>query len=305
MSGWIIFSICMAIISLFSISRLVFVNWDIKKMTVQLKDVNEHFGTNELVRTNTHNKNLSLFAEEINRLIRLYKENEFYLENRETQLKEEITNISHDLRTPLTSMKGFTQLLQGEDISPVEKERYMAIIQEKMNILATQIDLFYELSSIDSLDQKLEMNEVLLNEIVEEKMLMFYEDFREKELNIQIDQLKETVVLANQEAVERIIINVIQNVLRYAKSYFHLSLVEEEGFVCFKATNDTTELKKEDIAFIFNRSYRKDASRENGQLGLGLHIVQQLLQKQGGEVTAHIHDDIFVLTLLFYKKDKI
>lgn len=272
-------------------------------MTQQLKGVNEHFGTNELIRTNTHHKKLSQFADQINQLIHLYKENEHYLEKRETQLKEEITNISHDLRTPLTSIKGFSQLLLDENLPISEKEKYMSIIQGKIDILTTQVDLFYELSSIDSLDHKLVMEQLLLNEMIEEKMLMFYQDFRERKLEVIVDHLKETPILANEEAVHRIMINMIQNVLRYAKSYVQITLLEEEKFIRLRAVNDTSELTKEDVSHIFSRSYRKDVSRGDGRLGLGLHIVQQLIQKQGGTVAADVQDDLFTLDILFYKRN--
>lgn len=281
---------------------MIIVRWDIKKMTEQLKGVNEHFGTNELIRTNTHHKGLSQFADEINQLIHLYKENERHLEKREIQLKEEITNISHDLRTPLTSIKGFSQLLLDESLPITEKERYMSIIQGKIDVLTSQVDLFYELSSIDSMDHKLVMEQLLLNEIVEEKMLMFYQDFREKELEVIISPLKETPILANEEAVHRIIINIIQNALRYAKSYVHMTLSEEEQFIRLRVLNDTSELTERDISHIFNRSYRRDMSRGDGRLGLGLHIVQQLIQKQGGKVVADLQGELFMLDILFYKR---
>lgn len=302
MNGWIIFGVGMIILFLISVSRLFVVNWDVKKMTQQLKSVNDHFGTNELVRTNTHHKKLSQFADEINRLIHLYKENERYLDKREMQLKEEITNISHDLRTPLTSIKGFSQLVVDDNLSIDEKKEYMSIIQGKIDLLTVQVDLFYELSSIDSLDHKLMMKQLLLNEIIEEKMLLFYHDFHEKGLDVIVNSVKETPILANEEAVHRILINVIQNALRYAKSYFQITLLEEAEYICLRAMNDTNELTEEDVAHIFSRSYRKDASRGDGRLGIGLHIVQQLIQKQGGKVTANIQNDLFTLEVLFYKR---
>lgn len=302
MNGWMIFGLCMTFLFLLSISRLFFVFWDIKKMTQQLKSVKEHFGTNELIRTNSHHKKLSQFTDEINQLIHLYKENERYLEKREIQLKEEITNISHDLRTPLTSIKGFSELLLAKNLTVAEKEKYLSIIQEKIDLLTTQVDLFYELWAIDSLDHKLAMKQLLLNEIIEEKMIIFYHDFHQKELKVVVDNLNETPILANEEAVHRIIINIIQNALRYAKSYVQVTLFEEENFICLRMINDTSDLTDEDVSRIFSRGYRKDHSRSNGQLGLGLHIVQQLIQKQGGKIVADIEGDKFILDILFYKR---
>lgn len=300
MNGWMIFGICMLVIAILSIYKLLIIRWDMKKMAGQLKDVNEHFGTNELIRTNSHDQLTSEFAKEINKLIHLYKENERYLEKRETELRTEITNISHDLRTPLTSMKGFSQLLL-EGVPDAKRKEYIDIIIGKIDLLTNQVDLFYELASIHSADYKLEMTSLFLNEVIEEKALLFYPDFRKKSLDVQLVNMKESHVIASKEALERVLVNIIQNALRYATSYFHLTLQEEEKYFYLYAENDAEELTEEDIAAIFNRSYRKDPSRSSGQLGLGLHIVKQLMEKQGGEVDAQLKDKKFLLQLKFYK----
>lgn len=302
MNGWMLFSVCVTLLFLASISRLFYIYWDIKKMTQQLKGINDHFGTNELVLTNSHHKRLSQFTTEINRLIHLYKKNERSLERREGQLKEEITNISHDLRTPLTSIKGFSDLLADKELPASTKEEYLMIIQGKIDIIMTQVDLFYELWSIESLDHKMVMEPLMLNEIIEDKMLLFYQEFHERELEVIVEPLRETSIIANEEAVHRIIINMIQNAIKYAESYVRIELLEKDEEICLRMMNDTRDLTKQDVSRVFSRGYRKNQSRGDGHLGLGLHIVEQLMQKQGGSVNAEIEKDRFVLDLLFYKR---
>lgn len=304
MNGWMIFGIGMLVIAVLCIYKLLIIRWDMKKMAGQLKDVNKHFGSNELIRTNSHDQLTSEFAKEINELIHLYKENERYLEKRETQLRTEITNISHDLRTPLTSMKGFSQLLL-EDVPMAERKEYADIILGKIDLLTNQVDLFYELASIHSADYKLAMKPIALNEMIEEKVLLFYSDFQKSALDLQLKNMTEKYILANEEAIGRILVNVIQNALRYATSYFHFTLQEEENHLILYAENDTAELMERDIVQVFNRSYRKDTSRTSGQLGLGLHIVKQLIEKQGGEVTAELDGEKFILQLKFYKPESM
>lgn len=193
-------------------------------------------------------------------------------------------------------MKGFSQLLL-EDVPEVKRKEYVDIILRKIDLLTNQVDFFYELFSIQSADYKLEMTSLALNEVIEEKALLFYPDFRKKSL----------YVIASEEALDRILVNIIQNTLRYATSYVYLRMQEEEKYVYLYAENDVEDLTEEDISLIFNRSYRKDSSRTNGQLGLGLNIVKQLMEKQGGEVTAWLDDKKFVLQLKFYKtvKEKV
>src|SRR5690625_5958652 len=124
-----------------------------------MEEIIENFGTNELVRTNTHSKTLNQFITTINRLIHLFKEDQQHKEKREKELKQEITNISHDLRTPLTSIKGFSELLTDPSLSAEEKEESLSIIQKKIDNLTMMVDLFYELSQMDSSDNQMIMEQ--------------------------------------------------------------------------------------------------------------------------------------------------
>ena len=131
-SSWLI-TIILILLLVILIFRIVTLQWDVRRMTKQLEEINRNFGTNELVRTNTHNKNLTRFAATINQLIHLFKQNQQSAERKEMELKQEITNISHDLRTPLTSVKGFSELLIDPSISEVKKKEFLVIIQKKID----------------------------------------------------------------------------------------------------------------------------------------------------------------------------
>src|SRR5690625_7998130 len=174
-NSWLIITLLIVLLMI-SIGMLLIFYWDIKKMTNQLEEIIENFGTNELVRTNTHSKILNHFITKINRLIQLFKEDQQHKEKGEKELKQEITNISHDLRTPLTSIKGFSELLADPSLTKEEKTEYLTIIQKKIDNLTTMVDLFYDLSQIDSMDNHINMEQQFLDQIVVEAMLMFYED---------------------------------------------------------------------------------------------------------------------------------
>ncbi|WP_243290953.1 HAMP domain-containing sensor histidine kinase [Bacillus sp. FJAT-47783] len=272
-------------------------------MTKQLEEINRNFGTNELVRTNTHNKNLTRFAAKINQLIQLYKQNQQSIEKREIELKQEITNISHDLRTPLTSIKGFSELLTDPSFSEAEREEFLAIIQKKIDNLTMIVDLFYELSQLDSSDMKLIMEKQPLDQTVVETMLMFYDDFEKKKLKVELDEGTVSPVLADNKAIVRIVTNIIQNALTYAKSYLKISFVEEEKYIWLRAVNDVEKINVTELQQIFNRTFRLEPSRTGSQLGLGLHIVQQLVNKQGGKAIANVRENEFIIEVSFRKWD--
>lgn len=284
-----------------NIGMLLLFHWDIKKMTNQLEVIIENFGTNELVRTNTHSKSLIRFAAKINQLIQLFKEDQQYTQRREKELKQEITNISHDLRTPLTSIKGFSELLTDRSLSETEKEEFLAIIQKKIDNLTMMVDLFYELSQIDSADKQLIMEQQFLDQLVVEAMLLFYDDFEKSQLRIHVDEVVLPPIIADKKATNRIVTNIIQNALRYAKSYLTITLIEDEKYVWLRAINDVTEFNRTEINRIFDRTFRLDNSRTAGHLGLGLHIVRQLINKQGGKVVADVHKNEFRIDVAFKK----
>ncbi len=286
-----------------SVSRFLLLQWDVRRMTKQLEEISEHFGTNELLRTNTHNKYLARFADKINQLIILFKQNQQTFEKRELELKQEITNISHDLRTPLTSIKGFSELLSDPALSEEEKKEFLAIIQKKIDNLIMIIDLFYELSQLDSSDKKLIMEQQYLDQIVEETMLMFYEEFENKQLKVDLDENNVSPIFADRKAAVRIVTNIIQNALTYAKSYVTISLTEDDKYIWLRTANDMEETDISELEHIFNRTFRLDSSRTGPQLGLGLHIVQQLVQKQGGQAIANVYENEFIIEVSFQKWD--
>ncbi|WP_339317310.1 HAMP domain-containing sensor histidine kinase [Oceanobacillus sp. FSL W7-1304] len=293
--------ITLMLLLIVNIGMLLLFHWDIKKMTNQLEEIIENFGTNELVRTNTHSKSLIRFATKINQLIQLFKEDQQYTQRREKELKQEITNISHDLRTPLTSIKGFSELLTDRSLSETEKEEFLAIIQKKIDNLTMMVDLFYELSQIDSADKQLIMEQQFLDQLVVEAMLMFYDDFEKSQLRIHVDEVVLPPIIADKKATNRIVTNIIQNALRYAKSYLTITLIEDEKYVWLRAINDVTEFNRTEINRIFDRTFRLDNSRTAGHLGLGLHIVRQLINKQGGKVVADVHKNEFRIDVAFKK----
>lgn len=285
------------------VGKSLVLHWDIKKMTKQLEEIIENFGTNEVVRTNTHNKNLARFAAKINQLIHLFKQDQQRNHTREMNLKREITNISHDLRTPLTSIKGFSELLSNPSLTEAEKDEYLAVVQKKIDNLTNVVDLFYELSQLDSLDKKLVMEKNFLDQIVVEAMLTFYGEFEKKQLQVQIDEHAVSPILADKKATDRIVANIIQNALAYSKSTVTIDLIEDNEYIRLRVTNDVETFNVAELQRIFDRTFRIDSSRTGEQLGLGLHIVQQLIEKQGGNAVADVTGDEFIIEVLFKKWD--
>src|SRR5699024_53315 len=154
---------------------------------------------------------------------------------------------SHDLRTPLTSIKGFSELLTDPSLSEEEKKESLSIIQKKIDNLTMMVDLFYELSQINSSDNQIIMEQQFLDQNVVEAMLMFYDEFQKNQLNIHVDQINLSPILAYLKSTNRIVINIIQNVLRYAKSNVTINLMEQDEYVGLRVINDIDGLDQSEL----------------------------------------------------------
>lgn len=298
--GWLIIILLISMLLVMVGSSLV-LHWDIKKMTKQLEGIIDNFGTNEVVRTNTHNKNLARFAEKINQLIHVFKQDQQHNHTKEINLKREITNISHDLRTPLTSIKGFSELLSNPSVTGAEKDEYLAVVQKKIDNLTNIVDLFYELSQLDSLDKNIVMEKNFLDQMVVEAMLTFYGEFEKKNLQVQINEQTVSPILVDKKTTDRIIVNIIQNALAYSKSYVTIDMIEDKEYIRLQVANDVETFNVVELQRIFERTFRMDPSRTGERIGLGLHIVKQLVDKQGGSVVADVTGEEFILEVSFRK----
>ncbi|GKV69751.1 two-component sensor histidine kinase [Sporosarcina sp. NCCP-2716] len=302
MSGWLIaVVVVLAGLLVAACSWVLVLQVELRKMTRQLDGIISNPGTNERVRTNTQSRPLSRFAAAVNRLIESSKQEQQQSRKAELDLKREITNISHDLRTPLTSIKGFSDLLSSSAVSPDEKAEYLSIVQKKIDHLVGTVDLFFELSQLDSLDSGPVLENVPLDQIIIDTMLTYHKAFEEKGFEVRMGRLTAAPALADRKAAGRIVVNIIQNALAYGKNYIAIELIEDAETMRLRAVNDTDAFDAEELERIFDRTYRVDPSRGGGQLGLGLHIVRQLAEKQGGSAAAWMEDEDFVIEVTWKK----
>lgn len=220
--------------------------------------------------------------------------------SRERAVKEEIANLSHDLRTPLTSMQGYAHLLKDPAVQAAEREEYLEIILHKLAVMNNIVESFYELSSMDSGDYPMDRQPLYLYSLLTEVILAFHTDLVQKNIEVELN-LEESVrmIPLDEKAMIRIFSNVLQNVLRYGRSRLAISLFTEADKVKMVFANDTDHIRRQDLPRLFERTYTSDPSRPSGQLGLGLAIVKQLVEKQGGSIGTALDGGEFQLVLTF------
>lgn len=272
----IIFSMAMCI-KLFSYKR------QIRDITNQIRAFKER-KTNQKINTQIVDKDIEELALQINEYLELYKRNEQEKIIFENTLKQGIANMSHDLRTPLTSIIGYLKLLQNDEI---DKKEALDILKNKTNKLNVLINGFFELASIESEDYELDMTKVNLTNVARDEILSFYEAFQSKGLEPKMNILDKPIfIMSDKDSLERIIDNLISNILKYAEKDVEINLEESNDKVILKISNICTSIDEKDVLHMFDRFYMADKVRKGQGAGLGLSIVRSLMEKTDGIITS-------------------
>ena len=239
---------------------------------------------------------LSRLTTEINNGIEYQKGLKLEEAKSRRQLEQSISDIAHDLRTPLTVVKGNLQMLENEDLSPKGRE-YLEISRKKSESLKGMVDEFFELSVLESETNVVEMEKIDLVNFLSEFIIENEAVIRGKNLEPEITFPEKSVfVQANKEMLSRVFSNLIGNILKYARDSFELSVQEKteedgkkRGWIRIGNTVDDPEAI--DIEHIFDRTYRADKARSDGSAGLGLYIAKLLTEKQKGSIEAVLEDN--------------
>lgn len=298
----IITYIVLLIIIVFLVFKLYINKKNIKNITRQIKEIRLLEDSNKLLTSLDLSDSSTELIEELNKLIEGNIRNRKEIKKQNLKFKEEVTNLSHDFRTPVTSIKGFVELIQDGNISEEEKEEYIHIINNKINILTDTVEAFYEISKYESEDYKIELEPLSLYEVAVENIIPFYEDFTNKNIDVEI-KIEENIpkILLDRRAISRIFINLVQNALTYANTYFKLEIVEEEEYLKIIAKNNSNNINEKTIDKIFDRTFMGRDFREAGRFGLGLYIVKELVILQNGKIDANYENNEFTIEIYFKK----
>ncbi|NEZ46538.1 HAMP domain-containing histidine kinase [Clostridium niameyense] len=287
---WIICILLMIIIVLlinnYSIKR------EIRNITIQLKDYND-LKSYKKIDVCLLNKDIENLAYHINNKIEMDIKGEIEQRHKEEELKSLIANISHDLRTPLTSIIGYIQMIKSKKISEEKQKEYLDIAEARAKSLQNLLSDFFQLSVIESLEYELEISYINLNRILCEVITSMYYDFTEKNITPDIRLPKENIiVLGNDKAIQRVIENLVGNIIKHSKGDVCINLEIDKNEAVLTTINTAKDLTNNDVNYIFNRFYKKDKSRNcNGNsTGLGLAIAKDLIEKMSGSISAKIYN---------------
>ncbi len=225
---------------------------------------------------------------------RLIRENRSY--------RESITSISHDIRTPLTSAKGYMQLIRTDSAQVTKQKRleYAKIVEQRLDTLSSLLDQLFLYTRIEAGELPLTIETINAGNLFAETLSMFYNDFLEKgcQPNVQLPSVP-CRIKADRQAFIRIVENLIKNALVHGIDTYQMSLLQEGTHAVVRVANRTDSIDASDIAYIFDRFYTTDQSRSRKTTGLGLDIVKELASQMHADAAASLNGDLFSIEVRF------
>lgn len=237
--------------------------------------------TNTLIDISSRDKYMCNLANAINVQLRKLRTERHHFQQGDTELKNAVTNISHDLRTPLTAICGYLELLEQEETSEAV-ERYIEIIRNRTEILTQLTEELFRYSVVLSGETKMVREPIAINGVLEESIAAFYTALNERNITPNI-QIPENKVIRNldRSALSRVFSNLLNNAMKYSDGDLDITL-SEEGKIIF--TNTASGLNEVQIGKLFDRFYTVEAARKS--TGLGLGIARTLIEQMNGTISA-------------------
>ena len=257
-------------------------------------DFNEKLNsdTNTLVTISGSDKSVHRLAADINKSLKELRRQKLKFEQGDTELKNAITNISHGLRTPLTAISGYLDLLEREQKSE-DVERYLGIIKNRTEALKQLADELFKYSVITSPDYDAPKERVSVNAVLEESIVAYYAALQQKGIAPEINIPEEAVYCtANRAALSRIFSNLIGNAIKYSDGDLNITLTGD-GQITF--SNTASQLTEVQVSRLFDRFYTVENARKS--TGLGLSIAKVLVEQMDGTISANYNHNTLSISI--------
>ena len=258
----------------------------LRAISDKLKEIIEK-DSDEQITVFTENKDLMELAAQINALLEKYLKIKADYRRSEITSKKMLSNISHDIKTPMTVILGYLEIMQ---LSETLSDEMLKKVERKAQSVMELINQFFTLSKIESGDMDIELYRVDICEICRESVLDFYELLSNKKFYVKVDMPETPIYIqGNKEALQRILFNLISNVIRYGADgkYLGISLRDDDRNVYVDVTDKGKGIDRAFADSIFDRLFTMEDSRNRNIQGngLGLTIAQNLAQRLGGTIT--------------------
>ena len=236
--------------------------------------------TNTLLSLPCRDRELRRLASSLNEELRLLRKERLRYQQGDRELKEAVVNVSHDLRTPLTALSGYVELLKGEALSPAG-QRYLSQIEDRAQAMQAMTEELFRYS-LAAEETALTLEPVDLRAAVEEALLSFYGAFQQKGVVPQLSLPQGPVTRQlDKAALSRVLGNILTNALKYSPGELAVALSPAGGLTF---SNPAPGLDPVSAGRLFHRFYTVESSAQS--TGLGLSIARELTQRLGGTISA-------------------
>ena len=251
--------------------------------------------TNTLIDISSRDRHMRKLAQEINIQLNKLKEERHRFQQGDRELKDAVTNISHDLRTPLTAVCGYLDLLEREETSE-DAGRYLAVIRSRTEILRQLTEELFRYSVFTSAADKAPGEPVILNRLLEDSISAFYAALKQRDITPRITLPEEKIRRTlSRSACSRLFGNLISNALKYSDGDLEITL-KDTGEIIF--SNHASRLDRIQVERLFDRFYTVETASSLSN-GLGLSIARTLTEQMGGAISAGYEDGILRICILF------
>ena len=242
--------------------------------------------TNTLIDISSRDKDMRFLADSINKQLRILRRERLRYTRGDKELKTAITNISHDLRTPLTAICGYLKMLQ-KTVTSQPQARYLAIMKERTDSMQQLTEELFRYSVILSDDTDPATESVSVNRVLEDTIMGYYPVLSQKGIipNVQLTE-KQIIAVLNKEYLSRVFANLLNNAVKYSDGDLDITL-SDNGEITF--SNTAKELSSIKVEQLFDRFYTVEAAHHS--TGLGLSIARTLVERMGGSIDAEYEDN--------------
>ena len=289
LSGFLAAALCVAYV--------IYLRRQIDDICRQMDFIEEH-DSNKLVSVELRDKAVLRLVSRVNALEQEKKRVTVQVKNNERNFKDTISGISHDIRTPLTSLYGYFQMLQDTNDGET-KEKYTQIIGSRIMELQDMTEQLFTFVKLENASYTLETENVNLTQVLCNVLFSFYGDFEQNGIEPKVEIPDEICyITANEAAVRRVLQNLVKNALTHGQGNLSIDMTAQKEWVEISVSNPVAEGETIDVSRVFEKFYKADSSRhKSGSTGLGLFIARTLTERMGGKINAEVCDNAFTVTV--------
>lgn len=288
--GWILgIAVIMAALS---IGILCYYQRQVKHICRQLAFLKEH-ESNMLIARSIEAGHIGELTDCLNELLSRQREERRSHQEKEQAISEIYTSLSHDIRTPLTSLDGYVQMLEKAE-NEEERRRYMEIISERIDSLKEMLEELFTYTKLKNETYQLELSTCLFDRIVRQTVISYHDEWCLRGVTPELMLTEEPLwIRGNAIALRRMLENLLKNALEHGKQNMRISLQKEEGEICLQVWNQIDENNRPDVTRVFERFYKADEVRRHASTGLGLSIAREFALRMNGTMEARLDGTAF------------